>query len=80
MSIGIQPAPIHPFAPYRSLSNEELTDRINAVREAMGEKLLILGHHYQQDEVIALSDLRGDSYQLSKMAAASDSNKVCPSL
>ena len=35
----------------------------------MGRRLLILGHHYQQDEVIALSDLRGDSYQLSQMAA-----------
>ncbi len=34
-------------------------------------RLLILGHHYQQDEVIALSDLQGDSYQLSKMAAES---------
>ena len=32
----------------------------------MGPRLLILGHHYQQDEVIALSDLRGDSYQLSQ--------------
>ena len=31
----------------------------------MGRRLLILGHHYQQDEVIALADLRGDSYQLS---------------
>jgi quinolinate synthase len=37
----------------------------------LGPELLILGHHYQQDEVIALSDLRGDSYQLSQQAAAS---------
>ena len=37
----------------------------------MGRELLILGHHYQQDEVIALADLRGDSYQLSQLAAAS---------
>ncbi|MBI1249590.1 quinolinate synthase NadA [bacterium] len=59
------------FAPYRSLSNEELTQRIQKVRDQMGSKLLILGHHYQQDEVIELSDLRGDSYQLSKMAAES---------
>ncbi|QDU73251.1 Quinolinate synthase A [Bremerella volcania] len=59
------------FAPYRSLSNEELTTRIQKVREDLGSKLLILGHHYQQDEVIELSDLRGDSYQLSKMAAES---------
>lgn len=55
--------------PYKSLDNETLTQRIRAVKAEMGERLLILGHHYQQDEVIALSDLRGDSYQLSQMAA-----------
>jgi quinolinate synthase len=55
--------------PYKSLENEELTRRINAVRTQMGPRLLVLGHHYQQDEVIALSDLRGDSYQLSALAA-----------
>jgi quinolinate synthase len=57
--------------PYKSLSNEELSARIEVVRRQLGPKLLILGHHYQQDEVIAHSDLRGDSYQLSQMAAAS---------
>jgi quinolinate synthase len=55
--------------PYKSLDNETLTQRILAVKAEMGERLLILGHHYQQDEVIALADLRGDSYQLSQMAA-----------
>jgi len=55
--------------PYKSLDNATLTARIRAVKESMGNRLLILGHHYQQDEVIALSDLRGDSYQLSQMAA-----------
>ena len=59
------------LADYKSLANEELSARIDAVREQMGSELLILGHHYQQDEVIAHSDLRGDSYQLSKMAANS---------
>lgn len=59
------------FPPYRSLDNETLTERIQAVRAELGSRLLILGHHYQQDEVIALSDLRGDSYQLSQSAAAS---------
>ena len=59
------------FKPYRSLSNDELMRRIDAVRAEMGSRLLILGHHYQQDEVIALSDLQGDSYQLSRMAADS---------
>ncbi len=54
---------------YRTLENDQLSARIQAVRERLGASLLILGHHYQQDEVIAHSDLRGDSYQLSKMAA-----------
>ena len=56
---------------YKSLGDQALTDRIQAIRNQLGPELLILGHHYQQDEVIALSDLRGDSYQLSQMAAAS---------
>jgi quinolinate synthase len=64
-------APLHELKPYKSLSNEELSARIEAVRREFGPKLMILGHHYQQDEVIAHSDLRGDSYQLSQMAAGS---------
>ncbi|HJT32869.1 MAG TPA: quinolinate synthase NadA [Pirellulales bacterium] len=59
------------LAPYKSLDNATLQARINAVRQEMGPRLLVLGHHYQQDEVIALADLRGDSYQLSRMAADS---------
>ncbi len=58
-----------PFAPYRSLSNAELNQRISQVKVRLGSKLVILGHHYQQDEVIAHADLTGDSYQLSKLAA-----------
>lgn len=58
--------------PYKSLDNDTLSERIAAVRKELGSRLLILGHHYQQDEVIEHSDLRGDSYQLSKMAAAQE--------
>ncbi|MEM9367300.1 MAG: quinolinate synthase NadA [Planctomycetota bacterium] len=61
----------HPLKPYKSLSDTELRGRIEAVREHFGEHLLTLGHHYQQDEVIAHTDLRGDSYQLSEMASRS---------
>ncbi|HWA98473.1 MAG TPA: quinolinate synthase NadA [Pirellulales bacterium] len=73
MSIALEDAtrPKFELAGYKSLDNDTLTARIQAVRTAMGSRLLILGHHYQQDEVIALADLRGDSYQLSKMAADS---------
>ena len=61
--------PTHEFAPYRKLENAELQQRIQAAREELGARLLVLGHHYQQDEVIEFADLRGDSYQLSQMAA-----------
>jgi quinolinate synthase len=71
MSTVANPAPTYPLAPYKSLDNAALQERINAVRGEFGPRLLILGHHYQQDEVIALADLRGDSYQLSQTAAAS---------
>ena len=64
-------AATYELAPYKSLDNSALEQRIAAVRAQMGSELLILGHHYQQDEVIAASDLRGDSYRLSQMAAES---------
>ncbi|HJN08744.1 MAG TPA: quinolinate synthase NadA [Pirellulaceae bacterium] len=63
--------PAYDFRPYKSMDNVTLTDRVQAVRAQLGSELMILGHHYQQDEVVALSDLRGDSYQLSQMAASS---------
>ena len=60
-----------PLADYKPLSNDELSRRIDAGRQKLGKRLLILGHHYQQDEVIDHADLRGDSYQLSEQAASS---------
>jgi quinolinate synthase len=65
------PSPAHELKPYKSLENDALTARIQAVRKHFGPQLVILGHHYQQDEVIALSDWRGDSYGLSQHAADS---------
>jgi len=58
-----------PLAAYRGLGDAVLGERIEAVRRRMGERLVILGHHYQQDGVIVHADLQGDSYQLSKSAA-----------
>ena len=62
-------APASPFAAYRGLDDARLSERIEGVRRRMGERLVILGHHYQQDGVIAHADFQGDSYQLSKSAA-----------
>ena len=69
MSTTLDTPSLQDLKAYRPLENEELSERITAIRSRLGSKLLILGHHYQQDEVIAHSDLRGDSYQLSKVAA-----------
>ena len=66
---AVADAPAFELKPYKSLDNGELTRRIRAVKQDLGKRLLVLGHHYQQDEVIALADLTGDSYQLSRMAA-----------
>jgi len=68
MSVALEPIP---FPPYRELGNEALKERIKLAKKELGSSLLILGHHYQQDEVIEHADLDGDSYQLSKMAADS---------
>jgi len=69
-AIGETTSAAFKIEPYKSLENDELTARIGKVREELGPRLLILGHHYQRDEVVELSDLRGDSYQLSEQAAS----------
>ncbi len=58
-----------PLPAYRGLPDGILQERIEGVRRRMGSRLVILGHHYQQDGVIAHADLTGDSYQLSQGAA-----------
>jgi quinolinate synthase len=57
-------------AKYHALTEDELGAAIAARRRELGSKLLILGHHYQQDDVIRHADLVGDSLKLSQMAAA----------
>jgi quinolinate synthase len=68
----VDPLPLYPLAPYKTVPTQDLEARIENVRRELGDRLMILGHHYQQDEVIAHADLRGDSYQLSQMAADSE--------
>ena len=54
---------------YRELSDAELRVRIQSAKEQLGTRLVILGHHYQQDAVIEFADFTGDSFELSRMAA-----------
>ena len=55
-------------ARYTDATPDELCARIAAAKETLGERLFILGHHYQRDEVIQFADARGDSYRLSVLA------------
>ena len=57
--------------PYTLLDDEDCETRILAAREALGERLVILGHHYQRNEVFRHADFTGDSLKLSRQAAAS---------
>ncbi len=54
---------------YYAASEAELAQRISARRKELGDRLLILGHHYQQDDVIQHADFTGDSLKLSQIAA-----------
>ncbi len=54
---------------YRDADAQDLAARIATAKEALGDRLLILGHHYQRDEVMRWADARGDSFGLSRIAA-----------
>jgi quinolinate synthase len=57
---GIVPDPADP----------SLAERARAAKAALGDSVLVLGHHYQRDEVIQFADVRGDSFKLARDAAA----------
>jgi quinolinate synthase len=51
-------------------SDPSLVERAQAAKAALGDKLFVLGHHYQRDEVIQFADVTGDSFKLAREAAA----------
>jgi quinolinate synthase len=54
---------------YTRASEDDLARRVATAKQHLGKRLVILGHHYQRDEVIAFADARGDSFGLSRFAA-----------
>jgi quinolinate synthase len=55
--------------PYTTATDEDLVERIRAAKATLGDRLVILGHHYQRDEVIRWADKVGDSFKLARFAA-----------
>ena len=55
---------------YLGLNDQEMDLRIAAARKALGQRLVILGHHYQRDEVIKFADHTGDSFRLARQISA----------
>ena len=56
-------------------SDPDLVSRATAARKALGDRAMILGHHYQRDEVIQFADITGDSFKLAQAAADNSSAK-----
>src|SRR5881409_4486057 len=54
---------------YLGLSDEEMTQRIAAAKARLGRRLVVLGHHYQRDEVIKFADYTGDSFKLARQVS-----------
>jgi len=65
-----------PFQDYALLDDDECDARIVAAKAKLGSRLVILGHHYQRDEVFKHADFTGDSLKLSRNAAQSDAEYI----
>lgn len=57
---------------YKQYTVTEMEDRIRSIKQALGTKLFIPGHHYQKNEVIQFADATGDSLQLAQICAANE--------
>ena len=67
---------IRPIEDYVVLSDAEIAEKIQSAKRELDKRVVILGHHYQRDDVIAHCDLFGDSYQLSVMASQTDAEYI----
>jgi len=61
---------------YLALPDHSMDERISRARAKLGSTAIVLGHHYQRDEVIRFADATGDSYKLSKIGAETDARYI----
>lgn len=58
-----------PQIPEAELDDEKVLTELHAIKKRLGKRVVVLGHHYQQDDVIAFADITGDSLELARKAA-----------
>jgi quinolinate synthase len=61
---------------YLVMTDEQVAEHVEEARRELGKRVVILGHHYQRDDVIKHANLTGDSYQLSVMASKTDAEYI----
>lgn len=67
---------IKPIEDFLVMSDEEIDERIKEAKKVLGPRVVILGHHYQREDVVKHADLKGDSYQLSVLASQTDADYI----
>ena len=61
---------------YLKLSPEEIQESIAEMKNSLKNKVVVLGHHYQREDVIKYSDIQGDSFLLSKLASEMENSEI----
>lgn len=67
---------IKPIEDFLVMSDEEIDERIKEAKKVLGPRVVILGHHYQREDVVKHADLKGDSYQLSVLASQTEADYI----
>ncbi|MCC6825768.1 MAG: quinolinate synthase NadA [Acidobacteria bacterium] len=67
---------VRPLEDFLVMSDEDVAESIVESKRELGDRVVILGHHYQRDDVVKHADLTGDSYQLSVMASKADAEYI----
>jgi len=72
---GMMTGPTRTTTPH-DMDEAEIVDRIRAIKEELGSRMVILGHHYQRREIGELSDFKGDSFELCRAASRQDEAEI----
>ena len=73
MSLGL---PLASCSIDEAVSDNEYRERIEKAKQELGDRVMILGHHYQRDSIVEHADATGDSFRLSRMAADSTAEHI----